>query len=99
MVDGALSRLVAPGVRSGMPKATKSGVGFAELRELLGKSPGEPGFAAVMARVLGNVVTKSDFVVAKEAGFDFALGRPEGAKRNAPKVATTLFMFAEGRDK
>jgi hypothetical protein len=99
MVDGALSRLVAPGVRSGMPKTTKSGVGFAELRELLGKSPSEPAFTAVMARVPGRVVTKSDFVIAKEAGFDFALGRPEGAKRNAPKVATTLFIFAEGRDK
>src|SRR5580698_1742586 len=98
MVGAALSRVVAPGVRLGMPKPTKSRVGFADLRELLGMSPSEPAFKAVIARA-GKVVTSSEYVVAKDAGFDFALGRPEGAKRTSPKVATTLFMFVEGRDK
>ncbi|HEX4451664.1 MAG TPA: hypothetical protein VH143_12380 [Kofleriaceae bacterium] len=84
-----------------MAKGTKSGVTFAELRALLGRPTTEPVFVAVMERAsaLGKVVYKPDFVIAKGAGFDFALGRPDDAKRNAPKVAETLFMFRDGRDK
>jgi hypothetical protein len=101
MVDGALSRVVACGVGCGMAKGTKSGVSFAELRGLLGKPTTDPAFVAAMERAgaLGKVVFKPDFVIAKAAGFDFTLGRPEDAKRNAPKVAGTLFRFREGGDK
>jgi hypothetical protein len=101
MVDGALSRVVACGVGWDMAKGTKSGVTFAELRGLLGKPTTNPAFVAAMERAaaLGKVVFKPDFVIAKGAGFDFTLGRPEDAKRNAPKVAGTLFMFREGGDK
>ncbi|HEY1548160.1 MAG TPA: hypothetical protein VGG28_10070 [Kofleriaceae bacterium] len=81
-----------------MAKGSKSGVTFAELRGLLGKPTTDPAFVAAMARA-GKVVTKPDFVIAKDAGFDFAIRRPDDAKRTAPKVATTLFMFREGSDK
>src|SRR5580704_7400292 len=101
MVDGGLSTGVAVGLVSGMAKGSKSGVTFGELRRLLGKPVKDPAFVAAieLAGKLGKVVVKSDFVVAKQAGFDFALGRPDGAKHNAPKVATALFMFRENGDK
>src|SRR5580704_7794062 len=100
MVDGGLSRPDTPGVVSGMGKSAKSKktsttVTFAELRDLLGKPIDTPAFVGVMARS-GKVVMKPDFAIAKDAGFDFAIGRPDGAKRNAPKVATTLFLYGEG---
>jgi hypothetical protein len=101
MVGGDLSRVVALGVGWGVAKGSKSGVTFGELRDLLGKPTTDPAFVASMERASasGNVVFKPDFVIAKGAGFDFAIGRPEDGKRNAPKVATTLFMFREGSDK
>ena len=80
-------------------KTTESvGLTFAELRTLLGKPISDPAFVAAMKRA-GKVVVKPDFVIAKEAGFDFSLARPKGAKRNAPKLASTLFMFSEGSEK
>src|SRR5262245_7647669 len=72
-------------------------VGYKTLVGLLGKSPKDPAVEAVLAKA-GKVSVKSDFIVAKEAGFDFSLGQPEGAKRNAPKVLRTLFLFADGSD-
>ena len=65
---------------------------------MLGKPPKDPAVTAVLATA-GEVTIKPDFIIAKEAGFDFSLGQPEGAKRGAPKVLTTLFLFADGADK
>jgi hypothetical protein len=84
--------------KSAKTTKTSTTVTFAQLRDLLGKPVDAPAFVAAMARS-GKVVTKPDFVIAKEAGFDFAIGRPDGAKRNSPKVATTLFLYGEGGDK
>jgi hypothetical protein len=85
-----------------MPPPTKPTpaikVPYKTLVGLLGKSPKDPVVVAAMAKA-GSVSFQSSFIIAKEAGFDFALGRPEGAKRNAPKVLTSLFLFADGADK
>jgi len=41
----------------------------------------------------------SRYAVAKQAGFDILVERPEGAKRGAPMVVHTIFLYAEGRSK
>lgn len=64
---------------------------------LLGKSPKDPAVVAAMAKA-GKVSFKSDFIVAKEAGFDFSLKPIDHEKRNSPKVLSSLFVFAEGHD-
>jgi hypothetical protein len=81
-----------------MAKAKQAvAVSYKQLVGLLGKPPKDPAVTAVLATA-GKVTIKPDFIIAKEAGFDFSLGRPEGAKRNAPKVLSTLFLFADGAD-
>ncbi len=62
---------------------------------LLGKEVADPAVQEVLAKA-GKVTLKPDFVIAKEAGFEFALDRPKGAKK---KQLHTLFLYAEGRDK
>ena len=78
-----------------MAKAPASKVAFTALCELLGKEPTDPAVKALLAKA-GKVTIKPDFIIAKEAGFDFALDRPEGAKK---KQLTCLFLYPEGRDK
>jgi len=65
---------------------------------LLGKQPTDPAVAKVIAKA-GKVSVNKDFIVAKDAGFDFSVGQPENAKRNDPRVLQTLFLFDEGVDK
>jgi hypothetical protein len=67
-------------------------VAYDLLCSLLGKQPDDPAVTAMIAKA-GKVTVKSDFIIAKEAGFDFSLGRPPGAKK---KVLTSLFLFREG---
>ncbi len=72
-------------------------VAFESLRSLLGKEVDDPAVKALLAKA-GKVAVKSDFIIAKEAGFDFSLERPEHAKRGAKKQLTCLFLYSEGRD-
>ncbi|HEY3802214.1 MAG TPA: hypothetical protein VGL61_06380 [Kofleriaceae bacterium] len=74
-----------------MPKV----IPFDALCALLGKQPDDPAVTAVLANA-GKVTKKPDFIVAKDAGFDFSLARPRGANK---KVLSTLFLFGEGREK
>ncbi|HEY1815524.1 MAG TPA: hypothetical protein VGG74_24415 [Kofleriaceae bacterium] len=74
-----------------MPKV----IPFDALCALLGKQPDDPAVIAVLANA-GKVTKRPDFILAKEAGFDFSLARPRGAKKN---VLSTLFLFGEGREK
>jgi hypothetical protein len=67
---------------------------YATLVGLLGKPVDDPAVTAMIAKA-GKVTIKSDFVVAKEAGFDYAIERPEGARR---KVLAALFVFPDGGD-
>ncbi len=70
-------------------------VSFKALRGLLGKEVEDPAVKALLAKA-GKVTIKPEFIIAKEAGFDFAIDRPEGAKK---KQLTCLFLYPEGRDK
>jgi hypothetical protein len=70
---------------------------FEKLRSLLGKPVNDDAVAAVFS-ASEKVTIKSDFVIARSAGFDFALTRPTGAKPGAKKVLSTLFLFSEGQD-
>jgi hypothetical protein len=68
-------------------------VPLATLTSLLGKPVADPAVAAVVDRS-GKVKVSSDYLVAKEAGFDFALDRVPGKKQ---KVLHTLFLYGEGK--
>ena len=70
---------------------------YATLRGLLGKEAKDPTVAEALQQA-GKLTIDSDFIVAKESGFDFGLDLPVG-KRKAKKVLATLFLFAEGKDK
>ncbi len=69
-------------------------VKYSTLVGLLGKQVDDPAVTAMIAKA-GKVTVKSDFIIAKEAGFDFSLDRPPGAKK---KVLSTLFLFPDGKD-
>ncbi len=70
-------------------------VPYEKLVALLGKRVDDPAVNELLAKA-GKVTIKPDYVIAKEAGFDFSLDRPEGAKR---KVLSTLFLFPDGYDR
>lgn len=72
-------------------------VPFKTLTSLLGKTPDDPAVAAMLKKA-GKVTVKSDFIIAMEAGFDFTLEQPTGSKRNAKKVLSSVFLFADGKD-
>jgi len=67
---------------------------YAVLVDLLGKPVDDPAVQAVIAKA-GKTKVDSDFIVAKQAGFDFALERKKGVKK---KVLDTLFLFSHGAD-
>src|SRR5512140_1930544 len=69
-------------------------VPYATLAGLLGKPVDDPAVTKMLAKA-GKVSVKSDFILAKEAGFDYSIERPEGAKR---KALSALFLFPEGKD-
>ena len=69
-----------------------------ELVELLGVAVDDPAVAAVLEKA-GKTKVSADFIVAKNAGFDFALERPAGAKPKSKKLLSTLFLFSDGADK
>lgn len=71
------------------------GISLAELTALFGKEVEDPAVKKLLAKA-GKVVIKPEYVIAKEAGFDFTLGRPKGAKK---KQLDGVFLFDEGRDK
>ncbi len=77
-----------------LAKATLA-VPFATLTDLLGKTLDDPAVAAAFA-LAGKVTIKPDFAIAKDAGFDFTISRPQGGSR---KVLTSFFLFPEGQDK
>ncbi len=78
------------------PSSPAKHVPFATLVDLLGKPVDDPAVVKALASA-GTVKTSSDFVVAKDAGFDFSLDVPDGAKKRK-KVLTALFLFPEGGD-
>ena len=65
---------------------------------LLGKRPKDSDVQQVMAKA-GKVTFKSDFIIAKDAGFDFSVDQPANAKGNEPKVLSGIFLFRDGQDK
>lgn len=69
-------------------------VSFDALLAALGK-PVDDAAAKALLEGAGKVKVSSDFVVAKEAGFDIALDRRDGVKK---KVLSTAFLFAPGAD-
>ena len=71
-------------------------VKLSTLTGLLGKLPKDPAVVAAMAK-WGKVQVSSDFIEAKEAGFDFSLDYPVGPKANR-KVLSSLFLFGDGVD-
>ncbi len=83
-----------------MAKAALPGipVSFTSLRDLLGKPVDDPAVAKVIAKA-GKVRVDSEYIVAKEAGFEFAMSRPTGAKQSVKKLLSTLFLHAEGYDR
>jgi len=83
-----------------MPKVAKAAikVPLKTLVGLLGKRPKDPEVQAAMAK-LGQVTFKSDFIIAKDAGFDFSVDQPANAKGNEPKVLTGIFLFRDGQDR
>lgn len=76
-----------------MAKPTKP-ISYDALRALLGKPIDDPAMTAMLSRA-GKIKKTPDAVVAKDAGFELAFSRPEGAKRTTPKIATTLFLSPE----
>jgi len=73
-------------------------VPYATLVGLLGKAPKDPAVLAMIAKA-GKVSVKSDFIIAKEAGFDFAIDYPEVKGPKPKKVLAAMWLFAEGVDK
>ena len=69
----------------------RSPVTYAQLVALLGKQPDDAAVAKLLAKTTHTV--KSDFIIGKDAGFDFSLDRPDGAKK---KVLSALFLHAPG---
>jgi len=82
-----------------MPKPVKAAlkIPLKTLVGLLGKKPKDPAVQAAMAKA-GKVKFDSDFIIAKEGGFDFSVDQPETAKGNEPKVLTGIFLFRDGQD-
>ena len=70
-------------------------VAFDLLTSLLGKTIDDPD-VQVMLKTAGKVTVKPDYVIAKEAGFDYSLDRRPDVKK---KVLSTLFLYADGKDK
>jgi hypothetical protein len=83
-----------------MPKKPESKLGpaipvkFELLCSLLGKQADDPAVVALIAKA-GKCKVDSDYIVAKEAGFDFALGQVPGSKK---KVLQGLWLFGDGVD-
>lgn len=69
----------------------RSPVTYSQLVALLGKQTDDPAVAKLLAKTAHTI--KSDFIIGKDAGFDFSLDRPEGAKK---KVLSALFLHAAG---
>jgi hypothetical protein len=69
-------------------------VAFKTLVGLLGKDPRDAAVLGVIA-MAGKTSVKSDYIIAKEAGFDFSLDVPTGGKK---KVLSTLFLYAPSAD-
>jgi hypothetical protein len=82
-------------------RATGGGVRFTELRALIGLPIDDGKVAAVLARA-GAKWQRPDggqsYAVAKKAGFDLLAERPEDAKRGAPMLVHTIFMYREAHD-
>jgi hypothetical protein len=65
------------------------------LLRLLGKTEDDPDVATVLATAGEIEISKYDFIIAKEAGFDIAMKRDRSQKR---RVLTAVFLFPEGGD-
>lgn len=70
-------------------------VPLSKLTSLFGLGPKDPKVVEVL-KTCGTVSVKSDFIIAKEAGFDFAISQ---TARSKTSVLSTLFLFSEGADK
>jgi hypothetical protein len=84
------------------PKLIKSGkpakaIPYAKLVSLFGKRTDDPAVLAVLKQA-GEAEIEDDFIIAKDAGFDFSLAEAPRAKRKDPKLLSGLFLFPEGGD-
>ena len=84
------------------PKVNKSGtpaktIPYAKLVSLFGKTTDDSDVVAVLKKA-GEVEVTDDFIIAKDAGFDFSLADAPRAKRRDPKLLSGLFLFPEGGD-
>jgi hypothetical protein len=70
-------------------------VPLSTLLSLLGKTEDDPAVLAVLDTAGEIEISKHDFIVAKDAGFDISLERVKGQKK---RTLSTLFLFPEGRD-
>jgi hypothetical protein len=80
--------------------AAASAVTFEELRGLFGRPSDDAQVLAVLGRAgakFGKAKDGSSYAVAKQAGFDLLARAPDGAKRGAPLVVHTAFLFRDGQ--
>jgi hypothetical protein len=87
--------------KSSAPATSAGGVRFNDLRALIGLPVDDARVSAVLARAgakWGRPDGGQSYAVAKKAGFDLLAERPEDAKRGAPMLVHTVFMFREGHD-
>lgn len=82
---------------------TKAAVPFSTLRALFGLAQDDPKVTAALASAGKVTWTKPDggdrYAIAKDAGFDILVSRPDDAKRGSPMLVHTIFLYAEGQSK
>jgi hypothetical protein len=79
---------------------TRSAIAFDDLRPLFGRAIDDPMVVAVLARAgmkFGKPKDGASYAVAKKAGFDLLAQAKAGAKRGAPLIVHTAFLFREGQ--
>src|SRR5512138_2531268 len=77
------------------PAGPAKRVPLAKLLPLLGKTEDDPDVAAALEGAGEIEISKHDFIIAKQAGFDISMERVKGQKKRKLRA---LFLFPEGGD-
>ena len=94
----AKSAKASPAPKAATAKASSGAIDFGkDLRPLFGLAEGDPKIAAALAKAGKVSWTKPDggqrYAIAKQAGLDILVERPEDAKRGAPMLVHTMFLY------
>lgn len=81
--------------KTAKPRNPAKHVPLSTLLGLIGKSEDDPAVAAVLATAGEIEISKYDFIIAKDAGFDIKLDHVRGKKK---RVLSAVFLFPEGQD-